>query len=298
MRNFSKWTVTIVAVVATLIVAGVGGFALGARSVKPDLQSVASVNGDSITKTQLYNKMVKDYGAQTVDGLITDLLLDQQLKKAGATVTDAEISAEVKKLEDRFGGQSGLDQALQSNGMTLAQLKDNILFQLKVQKIIGKDVPTDDAALQKYFQDNLAQFDKRELHARHILVATEAEAKTIKAQLDKGGDFAALAKQKSTDDTNKNQGGDLGTFGRNKMDPDFEKAAFALKVNEVSQPVQSQYGWHIVQVLEIKGTAPTFEASKNYVKEAVIAQGVSAQYQTWMDSLKATAKISNSLEKK
>jgi foldase protein PrsA len=298
LRNFSKWTVTIVAVVATLIVAGVGGFALGARSVKPDLQSVASVNGDSITKTQLYNKMVKDYGAQTVDGLITDLLLDQQLKKAGATVTDAEISAEVKKLEDRFGGQSGLDQALQSNGMTLAQLKDNILFQLKVQKIIGKDVPTDDAALQKYFQDNLAQFDKRELHARHILVATEAEAKTIKAQLDKGGDFAALAKQKSTDDTNKNQGGDLGTFGRNKMDPDFEKAAFALKVNEVSQPVQSQYGWHIVQVLEIKGTAPTFEASKNYVKEAVIAQGVSAQYQTWMDSLKATAKISNSLEKK
>lgn len=296
--NINRWTVISIIALAALIVGGAGGFALGARSAKLEAQSVASVNGASITKAELYKAMVTSYGPGVLDQLITDKLVDQELKKAGATVTDADVNQEIAKLKDRFGGDAGLAQALQSSGMTMSQLTDNIRFQLKVTKILGKAVATDDVTLEKYFQEHVSDFDTRKIHARHILVATEAEAKAIKVQLDQGADFAALAKAKSTDTTNKDQGGDLGTFGHGVMDPDFEKAAFALRVNQISDPVQTQYGWHIIQVLSITGDPPTFEKSKEAVKEAVIAQGVSERYQSWIEQVKSAAKISNSLQGK
>jgi parvulin-like peptidyl-prolyl isomerase len=87
------------------------------------------------------------------------------------------------------------------------------------------------------------------VHARHILVATEAEATDIRNQLEHGADFATLAKAKSTDTGTKDKGGDLGWFPRGVMVPEFDQAAFSLKVGEISQPIKSQYGYHIIQVL-------------------------------------------------
>ena len=286
---------TIVIAVLALLIGGGAGYAIGHSGGKLETQSVASVNGASITKAELYDRMVTDYGPSSLDQLITEKLVDLELKKAGGTVSDADVTAKINQLKDKVGGDDKLNQVLQSNGMTLANLKDNVLFQLKVEKILGKDVKADDATLQKYFQDHTNDFDKRQFHARHILVKTEAEAKAIKAQLAKGADFATLAKQKSIDSTNKDQGGDLGTFGHGAMEPAFEAATFALKPNEISQPVETQYGWHVIQLLSVTGEAPTFEASKAEVKEAVISEAVSAQYQTWMQALQATAKITNTL---
>jgi parvulin-like peptidyl-prolyl isomerase len=88
-----------------------------------------------------------------------------------------------------------------------------------------------------------------EVHARHILVADQATADTIEQKLKAGGDFAALAKQYSTDTGSKDNGGDLGWFGKGQMVPEFEQAAFSLQPGQTSQPVQTQYGWHIIQVI-------------------------------------------------
>jgi len=89
-----------------------------------------------------------------------------------------------------------------------------------------------------------------EVHARHILVADKATADLIEQKLKAGGDFAALAKQYSTDTGSKNNGGDLGWFSKGQMVPAFEQAAFSLQPGQISQPVQTQYGWHIIQVLQ------------------------------------------------
>ena len=95
------------------------------------------------------------------------------------------------------------------------------------------------------------------MHARHILVATEDEAKAIKAELDAGKPFEVLAMEKTTDPSGKQNGGDLGFFQKGMMVPEFEAVAFTLEPGKVSDPVKSQFGWHIIKVEEKRMSAPT-----------------------------------------
>ena len=125
--------------------------------------------------------------------------------------------------------------------------------------LIAKEVGplvTEQAVRARYDQDVAGKPGEEEVHARHILVPTEAEAKDIIAQLKKGADFAALAKQKSKD-PGAAQGGDLGFFKKTDMVPEFADAAFALKPGQFSQtPVHTQFGWHVIKVDERKRDAP------------------------------------------
>jgi len=127
---------------------------------------------------------------------------------------------------------------------------------------------------------------EQEVHARHILVATEAEAKEVAERLKKGEDFATVAKEKSKD-TNA-EGGDLGFFARGQMLKPFEDAAFALDVGKISDPVQTQFGWHIIKVEEKRDQpAPSFDQ----VKEAILSQLVQQKAQDVVTGLRDAAKI-------
>ncbi len=143
-------------------------------------------------------------------------------------------------------------QQIVSQGLTEAQVHDlyvnNVLRQKLVDQITA-DVPRT--------QD--------EVWARHILVADEATANAVRARLVAGEDFAKVAAEVSTDTSTKDNGGDLGWFGKGKMVPEFEAAAYSLKVGEISQPVKSQFGYHIIQVLahqEIPLDASSYDQAK------------------------------------
>jgi peptidyl-prolyl cis-trans isomerase C len=129
----------------------------------------------------------------------------------------------------------------------------------------------------------------QEVHARHILVKTEAEAKDIIAQLKKGADFEKLAKDKSTDPGSGASGGDLGYFTKDKMVPEFADAAFKLDVGKVSDaPVHSQFGWHVIQVLDKRNQPlPEFEKVKPQLENIVLQD----EERKVMDDLHKTAKI-------
>ena len=146
--------------------------------------------------------------------------------------------------------------------------------------LIGREVgPTlSEAAIRaRYDRDIAGKPGEEEVHARHILVADEAEAKKIIAELKKGGDFAALAKKYSTDPGGA-QGGDLGFFRKEEMVPEFADAAFAMKAGEISPtPVHTQFGWHVIK-LEERRTAPppSFEQSHDQLRQKLIQEGVQA----------------------
>jgi parvulin-like peptidyl-prolyl isomerase len=123
---------------------------------------------------------------------------------------------------------------------------------------------------------------QEQVWARHILVATKEDALAVHAQLLIGNDFATLAQAQSTDPGSKDKGGDLGWFGRGKMLAEFESASFALKVGEISQPVQTTYGWHIIQALghEIR---PLTDTEYN--------EAVSNKINTWLSQQRTSATI-------
>lgn len=292
-------TATVLAVVVSLVVGGFGGFMLGDRMGQPEAKAVATVNGDKITETDLYDEMVKGEGIQVLDRMITMKLVDQEAKKANITVSDADIKKEIDEIKQSLGGDAGYQQALASNGISEEQLKESIRIQVLATKILSKEIKTEEADLKAYFDENVDKFDKRKLTARHILLNTEEEAKAVKAQLDGGADFAALAKEKSIEPAAKESGGDLGSFDRTSaFDADFLKGAFALKKGETSGPVQTQFGWHIIQVTDVTGEAPDFAKMKAEVQERMVDVEVQSKFGEWLANLKDKATITNTLEKK
>src|SRR5579871_1334880 len=184
-------------------------------------------------------------------------------------------AAEDKKIEDRPDFKARL--AFSRNRL----LMDNLLA------AEGKAATTDDA-MKKVYQEAAKQIEgEQEVHARHILVETEDDAKTIEAELKKGGDFAELAKTKSKDPGGAD-GGDLGFFTKDQMVPEFSSVAFALEPGKISDPVKSQFGWHIIKVEEKRNRkAPDFEQVKPQI-ETYVTRKAQAEY---VAKLREAAKV-------
>lgn len=201
------------------------------------------------------------------------------------------------KLLAAEGVKAGLDKDPEVQSQ-LALLKENLIAQAELKKM-DNALSVSDAELQKYYDAHKAEYE--EVKARHILIAfkgspaaqagkkelTEDEAKAkaedIRKQITAGGDFAALAKKESDDVGSGAQGGDLGSFGRGQMVPEFEKAAFEAKAGEVTPVVRTQYGYHVIQVLE-HGATP-FEQ----MKPTLAKNQRQAKMQAALDELKSKA---------
>jgi peptidyl-prolyl cis-trans isomerase C len=151
----------------------------------------------------------------------------------------------------------------------------------------GKAATTEDA-MKKVYEDASKQITgDQEVHARHILVESEDEAKAIAAELKKGGDFAELAKKKSKD-PGASDGGDLGFFTKDQMVPEFSAVAFTLEPGKISDPVKSQFGWHIIKVEEKRNRqAPPFEQVKAQI-ETYVTRKAQADY---VAKLREAAKV-------
>jgi peptidyl-prolyl cis-trans isomerase C len=184
-------------------------------------------------------------------------------------------AAEAKKIEDRDDFKARL--AFTRNRL----LMDNLLA------VEGKAATTDDA-MKKVYADAAKQIEgEQEVHARHILVETEDDAKAIEAELKKGADFAELAKKKSKD-PGASDGGDLGFFTKDQMVPEFSAVAFALEPGKISDPVKSQFGWHVIKVEEKRNRkAPDFEQVKAQI-ETYVTRKAQAEY---VAKLRESAKV-------
>jgi len=223
--------------------------------------------------------------------------------------------------------QSDVDLAEQELGPSLAQLdpatkKENVLAFLIDMKVVAKaaedrkiqDTPefkkrldfarnrllmddvlavegksaTTDEAMKKVYDEAAKQISgEQEVHAKHILVETEAEAKEVEAELKKGADFAELAKKKSKD-PGASDGGDLGFFTKDQMVPEFSAAAFKLEPGQISDPVKTQFGWHVIKVEEKRNRQPpTFDQVKAQIEQYVTRKAQS----DYVSKLRQTAKV-------
>jgi foldase protein PrsA len=242
--------------------------------------------------------MVKQYGAATVEQLIADKIVASEAKKQKITISDEELNKEVDKLKESYGGEEVFEQVLASNNTTVDVLKEDLKNYLTMRKLIEPQIEITDEELKTYFDENKDSLGEAEqIKASHILIEDESTAKEIKQKLADGADFAELAKEYSTDEASKENGGELGFFPRGTMVTEFEDVAFSLPINEISEPVKSDYGYHIIKVEEKKDAKEAnFDDSKAAIKETLIDEKMESEYTTWLEDKKKDYDIENSLE--
>ena len=216
-----------------------------------DTAVVATVGDEKITKAEFYDTLVKYYGADTLENMITDKIIEAETKKVDINITDTEIQFEMDRIIEAYGGQEAFDQQMALSGTTTETLKADIISYLKTLKLLEPRVTVAEEEITAYFEENKVYLAQPEqVEASHILVDDEATANEVKAQLDEGKDFAELAAKYSTDSSNAQIGGELGFFGRGDMVEAFEEAAFSLEINEISGPVKTEFGYHIIKVTD------------------------------------------------
>ncbi|PLR86675.1 MULTISPECIES: peptidylprolyl isomerase [Bacillus] len=222
-----------------------------------DSAAVVESKAGNITQEELYNSMKEKHGEQALQELVFEKVLSDKYE-----VSDKEINKKVEEVKEQLG--PNYEQALAQYGYEGDEdLKRMFKIGLLQEKAAMKDVKVTDKELQEAY-DNY----RTDIRASHILVEDEAKAKELKAQLDGGAKMADLAKEHSTDPGSKEKGGDLDWFGPGKMVPEFEEAAYALEVNQISEPVQTQNGWHIIQLTDKKEKEP-FEDMKKELETEV-----------------------------
>jgi peptidyl-prolyl cis-trans isomerase C len=258
------------------LAAVVVGLLLAAAAPAPaqnDDPVVARVNGKELKRSQVeaMQKQLPPQMQQMPFETIYPMLVDQMVSQM--LITEA---AKKEKLDE--------DPALKSKVERYQErLVQEAWLTREVEKVAGEDQLK--ARYEQYVKDNPA---KEEVNARHILVDKEDDAKAIIKELDKGADFATLAKERSKDPAAAT-GGDLGFFSREEMVPEFADVAFALKKGEYTkEPVKTQFGWHIIKVEDRRtGAPPSFEESREQLADDVAREVINQK----VAELKKGAKI-------
>jgi len=290
---------------------------------------VAVVNGEPITKAQLqeaFNNAVESAGAKMADlkpqqinegyrQLLTDMVMDKLVTKAasGIAIPDEEVNAEVAKIKQQFPSPEVFEAQIKASGMDPAKLAEKIRTSMQQRSWMKSQlagIPSaTEADAQKFYDAHPNDFKSPDqVKASHILfmVNKDDSADTVKKKEDaankayelakKGGNFNDMAKEQSEEPGAKQTGGDLGFFTAERMVPEFSQAAFAMAVGDISKPVRSQFGFHVIKVTDKKpaGTMPFAEVKDQlltYLSETNKREAV----QNVLTKLQESAKIETTI---
>lgn len=266
--------------IAITLTASVLGLAACNSDEGDNSKVVAETNAGNITKEDFYEKLKDRHGDKVLQELVTVEVLSDKYE-----VTEEQVDKELQSVKDKLGDQ--FQMALQQQGFKGEEDFRNMLhISLLQEEAVAEDIEITEEDLKKQY-DRM----KTEIQAQHILVKDEKTAKEVKQKLDDGGDFAKLAKEYSTDKNNAEDGGKLGYFSAGKMVPKFEDAAYNMEVGNVSDPVKTQHGFHIIKVTDKRDKEKdigSFEDNKEDIRRSLLNQR--------MDPQKAREKINGLLE--
>jgi len=291
------------------IAAGCGG---GGGDVPSD--SVAVVDGENVPRSE-YEQLIeqakktfaqdkrdfpkagtaerKQLDQQAVAFLVQRVELAQAAGDLKVEVTDKDVAARLDQIKKQYfgGDEKRYEKQLKQQGLSDAQVRRDVRANVISEKIfaeVTKDVKVTDADVQKYYTDNKAQYGTPESRdVRHILVKTRAQANQLYDQLKAGANFATLAKKYSQDPGSKDQGGKYTVVKGQTVAP-FEQTAFLLEKNQISRPVKTQYGYHIIQPLsEVKpaSTQPLDKNLKEQIRSQLQTQKKNESMNTWVKDL-------------
>ncbi len=271
------------------------------------LSLAAIVNDEKITQVELdskYNKLPEQYQAMMtkedlLDQMINEILLLEEAKDV--RISDKEVDEVLEEMMLEGGvSKEELNATLAAQGITMKELKANYKKQLIINKFINdtlfQDLTVSDSEIEKYYEKNSEVFiaEEGQVRTSHILVATEKEAKEVYADVTTGKDFAEVAKEKSTG-PRASVGGDLGFVKEGELVEEFATILFALDENEISQPVQTNYGWHVIKR---ENDEISLEEAHDQIENVLLSAKQQSVLETFIEQLKSSATITYSEEAK
>lgn len=286
---------------------------------------VATVNGTAITRVEL-DRAVKIMLSQNNGGkalsdeerkmaeksvleqLISAELLYQAGQKFQISDADKRVDAQVNQNKAKFASQEVYEKALKENGLTESDLRlfarKEIYINNLIEKEIASRVNISDAEVKKFYDENIDKFKHEEMvQASHILIGVDSKAsdedrKKAKEKAEallkriKGGEDFAEAAKKESDCPSSAQGGDLGYFSKGQMVPAFESAAFSLKPGEISNVVETQYGYHIIKMVDRKPAGTdAFDDVKGRIKSYLQVQEIQKGIGDYLEKLRHEGKV-------
>ncbi len=265
----------------------------GCSSASGASGDVASVNDQKISRADFDAKLeAGPQGKQVLQQLVQGALIDQYAKDNKISISDADVAKQEDDIKAKYPpGQ--FEQILKSQNLTENDVHNILRQKLVVEKGVGGSLHVSDADITAYLNKNHATLDTAaQVRAKHILVANLPTAQQVEQKLKSGGDFAALAKQYSTDPSSKDKGGELGFFGKGQMVPAFQQAAFSQPIGAVGAPVKSPFGYHIIVVEEKKpAQVATLENSRDKIKALLTQQQETQQIPAFLATLRSKANI-------
>jgi len=247
--------------------------------------------------TPQYNQLV----ASIMNYLTQNELIAQKAKELDVTVKDKELTDRLAQIEQSVGGKKKFDKLLKQQNVTMEQLTEQVTAQMLMDAVKAKvyeGVKVGDDKIKAYFEDpaNKAQFEQPETRdTRHVLTKTEAEAEKVRALLaadPSDANWKKVAKKYSQDPGSKDAGGALGAVAKGRMVPEFEKAMSKLDVDEISVPVKSQFGWHVIQVTKVTpGKTQTFDEAKERISQMLLFQVQATAWTKWLEDATAEADV-------
>ena len=241
---------------------------------------------------------------------IMPTLVEFEIAKAyaeenGITVSESEVNQEIETIKDQIveqaraqgmnvGREEAFQQALEQAGLTEEELREQIREQLPVQKVqvrVAGDAEASQEEVEQFYEENKKlQFTTPEQRcARHILFNKDQreKAEEVKGQLQNGADFAELAKEFSQDPAGAENGGDLGCLGKGETVPSFEEAVFNARQGEIVGPVESEFGYHLIEVTDIKerSTQPLSEV-ETQIREQLSTDEQAQKFSAWVQEQK------------
>jgi peptidyl-prolyl cis-trans isomerase SurA len=277
------------------------------KRAAPELARMGQQERDPAKRAELRTRIIKG----SLDALIGEKLMEEQIQELGLGVTDAELEAAMADVrrQNNATDDAQFERLLASEGFTLAAYKDFLRKQMGRMKLVQMRVTPKVKVSEEDLKAAYTQYSKlesgdSEVHARHILVQVDPSAPADKVEAARkkaealaeearkpGVDFAALAKAKS-EGPSAADGGDLGFFKRGVMVPAFERVAFGLNEGEVSEPVRTQFGWHILKVEEKRAVdVVPFEQVKGELEAKLKLQKTEKYVEQYVQELRQKASV-------
>jgi foldase protein PrsA len=247
--------------------------------------------------TAAYNQLV----ASVVSYLVQNELIAQKAAELDVTVSEKDLADRLAQIEESVGGAKKLKTLLKQQSVTMEQLEAQVeasMLSDAVKQKVYEDVKISDEKVKEYFEDpaNAAQFEQAETRdTRHVLTKTKAEAEEVQALLaadSSDENWTKVAKKYSTDPGSKDSGGSLGAVSKGRMVAEFEKATWGLDVDEISVPVKTQFGWHVIQVTKVTpAKTQTLDESQETIRQMLLYQEQATAWTTWLDDAETAADI-------